>query len=242
MKALNDIQNKLAAAQAKAMQICDKHKKEFRFDCPDCTRESEALAEHQAKLDKRIKESGMHKRHLQASFNNFKQPQAKQQYNICKRFADNWQQTMTDGKDLLMFGSVGTGKTHLACAIANQIMVKHYAHAKYTTFMMLTFAMRDAQNLRQSLTGTMNQFTNSDLLIIDEIGLKGFTEYEFSLVSEIIDFRYTEKMPTILASNMNWQEIVSTLGDRVVSRIFESGGGLRFNNEDYRKILAGGAA
>ena len=223
MKTMNDIHNKLAAAQARAVQICDKHKKEFRFDCSDCARESEALAE-------------------QASFTNFKQPQAKQQYNTCKRFADNWQQIMADGKDLLMFGSVGTGKTHLACAIANQIMVKHYAHVKYTTFMMLTFAMRDAQNLRQSLTGTMNQFTKSDLLIIDEIGLKGFTEYEFSLVSEIIDFRYTEKMPTILASNMNWQEIVSTLGDRVVSRIFESGGGLRFNNEDYRKILAGGAA
>jgi DNA replication protein DnaC len=241
MKALNDIQNKLAAAQAKAVQICDKHKNKFRFKCHDCERESQALAEHQAKLDKRIKESGMHKRHLQASFNNFKQQQAKQQYNICKIFADNWQKTMADGKDLLMFGSVGTGKTHLACAIANQIMMEHYAHVKYTTFMMLTFAMRDAQNLRQSLTETMNQFTKKDLLIIDEIGLKGFTEYEFSLLNEIIDFRYNEKMPTILASNMNWKEIVLALGDRVVSRIFESGGGLRFNNEDYRKIIAKGA-
>ncbi|WP_100551059.1 AFG1/ZapE family ATPase [Caedibacter taeniospiralis] len=238
-KILKNIRNN---SESKATELCEKHKVEFRFKCPTCVKEHEADKLHEAKLEKRIKDSGLAKRQLQANFANFKSSQALEQCEACQSFADNWEQVFTHGQSMLMIGGVGTGKTHLASSIANQVMAKHYAHVRYTTFMMMTFAMRDAQNLHPSLTGVINQFTKPELLIIDEIGVKGSTEYEFNLLNGILDTRYAELLPTILITNANWNQLVSMIGYRAISRFTETGKSLKFGNGDYRKILAGGAA
>ncbi|WP_395947505.1 AFG1/ZapE family ATPase [Caedibacter taeniospiralis] len=236
------LENIRSNSESKATELCEKHNIEFRFKCQKCVEEHKAHELHEAKLEKRIKDSGLAKRQLQANFENFNSSQAPEQYEACKNFADNWEQVFTHGQSMLMIGGVGAGKTHLASSIANQVMAKHYAHVKYTTFMMLTFAMRDAQNLNQSLIGAMNQFTRSELLVIDEIGVKGSTEYEFNLLNGILDARYSELLPTILITNANWNQLVSMIGYRAISRFTEAGKSLKFDNEDYRKILAGGAA
>ena len=193
--------------------------------------------DHRAKMiDFRIKISSIPKRQLLNSFDNFEKTKAIDKFNMCKYFAKNWEETKKNGRSIFMLGTVGGGKTHLACAIANYVILNYLAKVKYTTFSRLSLEMRDAQNQNKSLVESMNVFTKCDLLIIDEIGVKNTSEYEFSLLNEIVDSRYNNILPTILITNMNWKEIRKVIGERVISRLTENGESLVFKNNDFRKL------
>ena len=220
--------------------LCEKHNTYYCYECIECKKEHEVIRDHENKVNKRIKESGLDKRKRESTFKNFNWSNAPKQYNVCKEFADNWKESFTRGKSIFMIGNIGGGKTHLACAIANQVIQEHYANVCYITFSRMAITMRDAQNTHQIIAETMQRFTKCELLIVDEIGIKDASDYEFSLINEIIDCRYGEMLPTILITNMNWQQAGKKIGERIISRLTETGKSLRFNNEDYRKIIAKG--
>ncbi len=237
-KRIEKIQLKIV--KPKGDLLCEKHNTYYCHECLECKKEHDVILDHENKVNKRIKESGLDKRKRESTFKNFNWSNAPDQHCVCKSFADNWKDTIVNGRSIFMIGNVGGGKTHLACAIANQVMQEHYANVYYTTFSNMAITMRDTQNTRQRIAETMQKFTRCELLIVDEIGIKDASDYEFSLLNEIIDCRYGEILPTILITNMNWQQAGKVIGERIISRLTETGKSLRFNNEDYRKIIAKG--
>ncbi|MDV7919996.1 ATP-binding protein, partial [Pseudomonas aeruginosa] len=70
----------------------------------------------------------------------------------------------------------------------------------------------------------LEELAGFDLLVIDELGAQGGTEYELGLLHEVIDRRYREMRPTVVVSNMSAQEVAKYIGDRAVDRLRENGG------------------
>lgn len=159
-------------------------------------------------------------------------------FQACKEYADNFMDHFKAGRCMIMSGSVGTGKTHLAIAIAKQVLSELGATVRYTTVsnllaeMKATYASDSNRNDQQ----VMDEMTDPNLLILDEVGTTKQSEFEMATIFSLINTRYECMFPTIVISNLGLSQISDAIGERCYDRLREDGGiGLLFMGESNRK-------
>jgi len=113
---------------------------------------------------------------------------------------------------LAVIGPVGTGKTHLASALAKEYCLRR--NALYTT----AYAMSQ----RVMADRNASHFTKYSLLIIDEIGRTFDTEAEKSRLFDIINNRYENLKPTIVVGNATLDEVKKSVGPAIWDRLKEN--------------------
>ena len=126
----------------------------------------------------------------------------------------------------MLLGSPGVGKTHLgnACLLHAR---RNGFQVRYTTASDAVRAIRATwrRDSRESETDALRRFTEPHLLMIDEVGSgQSASDSELGLLSEIIDQRYRDHRPTIVAGNVNAKALEMYLGERAVDRLVDHGG------------------
>jgi len=209
--------------------------------CPDCV-EAQKQTELTALNDKQTQEcieqkqdairhqfskAAIPKRFLNRTFDNYEVTSQQQQLalKIARQYASHFVERLENGGGLILQGVPGTGKTHLACAIANQV-ITHGSSARFTTVMQLVRAIRATwkRDSEQSEDQVLQSLIDYDLLIIDEIGVQYETESEKLILFDVLNGRYENEKPTILLTNLVGQELNTCIGERNVDRIQEGGG------------------
>jgi DNA replication protein DnaC len=159
-------------------------------------------------------------------------PKQRRALDTCREYADNFRQHAEAGRCLLLLGRPGTGKTHLAAAIAGQVMVQSAATAVYRTVGGILQHIKGSygSHSEYSETEAYAGLIEPSLLIIDEVGATKPTEFEQATLFAIVNGRYEELRPTIVVSNLMPKELPAVLGERCVDRLREGGGiGLVFD-------------
>lgn len=138
--------------------------------------------------------------------------------------------------NLILAGTTGTGKTHLACALINNFL-NHKRNVEYITSSSLAQRLMDSWDkslLDINETIVIKNLTKLDFLIIDEYGLHD-RDNKKELVHKVLLSRLDSGKPVILISNLPFESLIPDLGDRLWSRLHESGLEiLSFVWEDYR--------
>ena len=101
--------------------------------------------------------------------------------------------------NLLFIGNRGVGKTHLTISITLEALEKGYKSYFYLSNELVDKLLRT--NARGQLERTLKQYTNYDLLIIDEVGYLPFSKDGASLLFQLINMRY-EKKSTLITTNI----------------------------------------
>lgn len=217
--------------------------------CPTCNAEyhkakeaAEAKAEalRKIELSKRLHESSLiPKRFKTCSFDNFiatNDGQAKA-LAIAKAYADSWEEMHERGAGLIFSGRAGTGKTHLACAIANAV-IDLATPAKFTTVtnMMRVIKETYAKDSTDSESDVLQKLSKVPLLVLDEAGMDYGTDFNKTLLFEVLNSRYENVNPTIILTNLDATALKEYLGERIIDRMRDGGGKMvTFNWESQRK-------
>jgi len=140
--------------------------------------------------------------------------------------------------NMLLTGSVGTGKTHLCSAIANRIMDsgKSVLYLKAGRLMDLIRELKYGSD-RIGYAGKPRdlQFLyDVDLLIIDDLGTESMTDFSKEQLLYILDERINNYRPWIISTNLLPNEIGQYYEDRISDRITGNAVILKFVGESVR--------
>jgi DNA replication protein DnaC len=154
----------------------------------------------------------------------------------CRWYLDTWAERKKLGTSMLFIGRPGTGKSHLACAIARNVM-RLGDRALYTTVSAFTRAVRETYNGgKRTESQVLESYASPALLVLDEIGATAGSDHERQMLFELVNQRYEARRPTLLVSNLNADEVRLFLGERIMDRLRDGGGKLlRCDWESFRK-------
>ena len=226
-------------------------KKRFQTTCPKCSverRAQEEAAELAEKardariaMENKLGSAMIPKRFADRSFADYKAENEGQReaLRICRKYAEVFQEIYKSGRCLLLLGKPGTGKTHLAAAIANQIMAETAATAVYRTVGSILHAIRATydKGAEQSEAKILSALVSPSLLILDEIGVtkEKPSDFELTTLFAIINGRYEQQRPTVVVSNLKAEELPAAIGERSFDRLREGGGiAVKFDWESQR--------
>ncbi|MED3087836.1 IS21-like element helper ATPase IstB, partial [Bacillus toyonensis] len=157
-------------------------------------------------------------------------PSTTSQEHICElRFFEGKQ-------NLLLLGSPGTGKTHLATALGLKACEQGY-QVKFFRVADLVSLLEEA--LKQgNLTRIKKQIEACDLLILDELGYVPFQKQGAELLFHIIADCYEQKS-VIVTSNLEFGQWNRIFGDNrltsaLVDRLVHHAHIIAFTGESYR--------
>ena len=139
---------------------------------------------------------------------------------------------------LLLTGGFGCGKTHLAAAIANEVVSLGVETLFLTVpdlldWLRYTFSSDDA-----TYESRFEEIRNIRFLVLDDLGTQNATSWAREKLFQIINHRYIKKLPTVVTTNLSLKEI----DDRISSRLQDRELVIRIQIDapDYRNPLQEG--
>lgn len=183
--------------------------------------------------------SGISPLHQNCSFENYIIDQSDQHSALKKSqlFVTNFGQGFGG---FIFSGTCGTGKNHLAVAICNCLIDKGKVVLCITVSdLMMKFRSTYAKKSVISEEKFLSEICNVDLLILDEIGVQHRnSENTDILINQIVDRRTSNKKSTGMLTNLTYDEMIATLGQRVIDRMMMGGCiWVNFNWENYRSQI-----
>ena len=167
-------------------------------------------------------------------------PQQQKALEACTSYAHDFADNLVAGRCLILSGNVGTGKTHLAAAIADYIVRETEYTAVFRSLHSILQSIKATYSSNSEFTESdvLEMFTGTDLLVIDEVGATKPSEFELSTLFAIINARYESQLPTVIITNLDAGELKNNIGDRCADRLREGGGrAIAFNWESKRSKL-----
>ncbi len=152
-------------------------------------------------------------------------------FDFCKAYADSFS---LENNSICMWGGTGLGKTHLSLSIARKVIEKGY-FVIYGSVPDLIFKIQNENFGRDKDGDTLSALKECDLLILDDLGTENKSEYNSSLIYQIINSRINTRKPTIISTNLSVSGLTDRYTERVVSRL-STMNILAFKGNDYRQL------
>jgi len=156
------------------------------------------------------------------------------------QYAEHVRERYREGSGLVLLGPPGTGKTLALAALVNEVCKLGF-RAQYMAWPEALTAMKDGMRADASdpRRGLLDSLKSVDLLALDELAVRvNATDWEMAQLFELIDARYRQELPTLVASNATRATLPQAVGDRVADRLIEMGPTLVLTGSSQRGKIA----
>lgn len=131
-----------------------------------------------------------------------------------------WCDTKSNKINIVISGHTGTGKTFLTECIASRLMEKSRVVLFTTAFNLNNSMLNYHISFDAKRSEIIDPYLTTEVLIIDDLGtepmLKNVTkEYLYLILNE----RMLSNLPTIITTNLEMPDILTTYGERIFSRL-----------------------
>lgn len=166
--------------------------------------------------------------------------------DVCLKYVQNWDSMKADNIGILFYGDVGTGKSFLACCIANALLGR-LVSVSVTNFPRILNTLQGSfDDERQKRIDRLQRYS---LLVIDDLGVERDTAFSVEQVYNVIDTRARSGKPLIVTTNLSMKDLQSPPSlahSRIYDRVLEmcpirlklTGDSRRVGNANDRKDKA----
>jgi len=151
---------------------------------------------------------------------------------------DAWEylQRLMNGESLrlLLLGECGVGKTHMVAATVNDIERK-WPQGVYQYWTLPRFAAARRESIQGDREDPVGVCIRAHVVVFDDLGAEQDTEWGMAGLYDVLEERARDMRPTVLISNVAWEELLQRYGDRTVNRLIGSDGRLVYvKGANYR--------
>ena len=148
-------------------------------------------------------------------------------------------------RGLLLMGSVGVGKTHLAVSILKGLTEKGFS-CRFYEFGALLKEIQNSYNPISKVTElkVLQPIFDAEILVLDEIGASKPTDWVRDTMANIINTRYNDKKLTIFTTNYlderkaeREETLEDRIGVRLRSRLYEMCKTVQIEGYDFRRTF-----
>ncbi|WP_263381878.1 ATP-binding protein [Granulicella arctica] len=169
-----------------------------------------------------------------------------------RRFVESYP-VDTNGTGLLLTGSIGVGKTHLAVGILQALVAERGATGLFVDYRDLLKQVQHSYNRAVAATELeiLAPVFDAEILVIDELGASKPTDWVWDTVAHILNTRYNDRRTTIITTNYanlgplgteltaaraaREETLGDRIGERMRSRLQEMCVVVEMQGEDFRQ-------
>jgi DNA replication protein DnaC len=254
------------------------------FKCPECEGRGHVYIEDETGISslrecvcaglvhrlKKVGDAGIPGKFTGAQFETYHPMDASQKLalRIARDFVEDHGSNV---QGLLFMGKPGLGKTHLAVSVIKRLILDKGEDCKFVDFFQLLSDIRYGYSQDLSEQAIINPYVAAPVLVIDELAKGRNTEWELTMLDQIISSRYNaaDKI-TLLTTNYsdepanqkrgkkdthveigsgNGRKALSgeetlqdKVGERIYSRLVEMCRLVKLKGDDYRMVMEDKAA
>lgn len=147
---------------------------------------------------------------------------------------------LSQGKNVFISGAVGSGKTHLACAVARELLAKNLVRS--VRFARCVSLFDEIKRSFNAGTDALAPYRTCGVLVLDDLGKQASTPWSLERLFDLVDDRYSRCLPTISTSNYNPRDLIVHLAcsrdmavsQAIVSRLLSDCVHITTKHEDNR--------
>lgn len=162
----------------------------------------------------------------------------------------------TDVPGLLLTGSIGVGKTHLAVGILQALLAERGAKGLFFDYRDLLKQVQNSYNRSVEATELeiLQPVFEAEVLVLDELGASKPTDWVWDTVAHILNTRYNDRRTTIITTNyanlppgggelsgpraaVREETLGDRIGERMRSRLQEMCVVVEMKGEDFRQTV-----
>lgn len=187
------------------------------------------------KIDRAFKSSKITWEFQKKTFDNFiladVSPVVRDAYHCARQYIIDFEQIKGERQNsIALLGRPGCGKTHILCAIANDLM----SEGKRVLYFPWVEGFNEIKDDLSMTEERINRMQKVDVLFIDDMwkGREKPTPFQIEQMFAVINYRYMEHKPVLISSERDIDQMCD-MDEALGSRINEM-------CKDYRVILKGG--
>ncbi len=159
-----------------------------------------------------------------------------------------------ENRGVVLWGEVGRGKTHLLCAVLRELVLRHGIRARFVEFTHLLSDLKLSFDRGEGTADLLEPLSQVEILAIDELGKGRNTEWELTVLDDLITRRYNAGLPVLATTNYapapasgrsvpnlaavdaTRPSLVDRVGERIYSRLRETSHFIELLGEDLREL------
>ncbi len=215
----------------------------------------------QVRVERALQRAGVPERYRDKSLQSFesagKHPSLYAALMYARKFVDNYPFGM-NGLGLLIVGSSGLGKTHLAAGILQELVIEKRVNGLFCDYHELLKRIQNSYNASVSSTelSILRPVFEAEVLVLDDLGATRPSDWVWDTVAHILNARYGRNQTTIITTNypnepsltnresnalgnagraMRGETLGDRIGDRMRSRLQEMCVVIEMQGEDRRE-------
>jgi len=144
---------------------------------------------------------------------------------------------VSEGRNLILSGPTGTGKTRLAISIAYRAIQNGF-EARFTTAAQLIEELSNAARTGQLATA-LHDYLHPHVLVLDEVGYLSLQDNAANVLFQVVNERYLARKPMLFTTNKPlaaWGHVLHDpdLAEAILDRVLEHGPHIQLRGPSYR--------